>query len=388
MSSKQTALKSTDNSYWKLSSFYGFYFAILGALVPFLGLYLDFLGFESREIGELLAIIMGTKIIAPNIWGWIVDKTSKRLFFIRLAAVLSAFFFLGIFISHQYWWLFVVLFLFSFFWNAIIAQLEALTLNHLGDDHHRYSLIRLWGSIGFIVTVLGLGWVFNHISLAYFPYFILALIVGIIITAYLVDEKDPPPHHSEHEPLFSLLKRPEIIALFVVCFLVQLSHGPYYSFFSIYASEHDYSKAYIGFLWALGVMSEVLVFIFIPRWVERIGLRKLLLFSLFSGALRWLVIGYFIHIPWLLTINQIFHASTFGIYHVVVISLVHRYFVGKNQGMGQSLYSSISFGLGGAVGSLYAGYVWDGLGPEIMYSVAAAVSFIALLISFKYTHDK
>ena len=87
---------------------------------------------------------------------------------------------------------------------------------------------------------------------------------------------------------------------------------------------------------------------------------------------------------WLITINQLLHASTFGIYHIVVISLIHHYFKGKNQGMGQALYSSVSFGLGGALGSLLSGYLWSGIGPELTYTFAAVVSFLAFALSFVY----
>lgn len=372
-------------AYWQLSGFYWFYFATLGALIPFIGLYLEFLGFNTAEIGELIAVIMGTKIIAPNVWGWLVDRGCSRLKVVRLGALFAVLFFVGIFIHHHYWWMFVTLLAFSFFWNAIIAQFEALTLNHLGDDHHRYSLIRLWGSIGFIVTVFLLGWLFNRISIEYWPVFIFLLLLGILISSWFVKDKPSAHQHLEHEPLRKLLCKPEIIAVFVVCFLVQASHGPYYSFFSIYANENGYSNSYIGFLWALGVMSEVVAFTLMPKWIQHFGLRKLLLFSLFTGALRWVVIAYFIDVTWLLTLNQLLHASTFGIYHVVIIALVHQYFVGKNQGMGQSLYSSLSFGLGGAMGSLYAGYTWEFFGPETTYMVAAVISIIGFLVSYKYT---
>jgi len=374
--------------YWQLSGVYWFYFAVLGALIPFVGLYLEALGFNTAEIGELIAVIMATKIIAPNMWGWLVDRGSNRLLIIRLGALLSVLFFTGIFLSHHYWWLFIVFLAFSFFWNAILPQFEALTLNHLGDDHHRYSLIRLWGSIGFIVTVVVLGWLFNHISIENLPWFIFFLLSGIFFSMFFVKDKNSSHHHLEHEPLRKLLCKQEIVALFVVCFLVQVSHGPYYSFFSIYAAENHYSNSYIGFLWAVGVMSEVVAFTLLPKWIEKFGLRKLLLFSLLTGTLRWIVIAYFIDVPWLLTINQIFHASTFGIYHVVVIALVHQYFVGRNQGMGQSLYSSLSFGLGGAVGSLYAGYTWELSGPVTTYMVAAIVSILGFAVSYKYLKCK
>ncbi|MGD9164200.1 MAG: MFS transporter, partial [Chromatiales bacterium] len=81
--------------YWRLSGFYLFYFASLGALLPFWGLYLQARGFTPAEIGELMAVIMVTKLIAPNIWGWIADHTGLRMPIVRLASLLSAICFVG-----------------------------------------------------------------------------------------------------------------------------------------------------------------------------------------------------------------------------------------------------------------------------------------------------
>ena len=134
--------------YWRLSGFYFFYFASLGVLIPYWSLYLKSLGYNSLAIGGLVAILPATKLIAPYIWGWLADHTRRSMFIIRVASVLALLSFLLVFISQQLYWLIFVMLLFSFFWNATLPQFEAMTLNHLGNDTHRYSMIRLWGSLG------------------------------------------------------------------------------------------------------------------------------------------------------------------------------------------------------------------------------------------------
>ena len=372
-----------NKAYLKLSSFYWFYFSALGAFIPFWGLYLKSLNFTASEIGELIAIIMATKIVAPNLWGWLSDKSGKRLSLIRMGALLSCLFFSGIFFNSHYWWIFLILLCYSFFWNAILPLFEALTLTYLGNDHHQYSYIRVWGSIGFVVSVFLLGLFFSQYSIDYLPWFNLLLLIGIFVSTLFVREK-PIEHMEHHDKLWDLIKSPEVFALLMACLLVQMSHGPYYAFFSIYATDHDYSNTSIGLLWGLGVIAEVIVFLFMPKLIKYFGLKKLLLFSLISGSLRWFIIAYFIDIQWLITLNQLLHASTFGIYHIVVISLIHHYFKGKNQGMGQALYSSISFGVGGALGSLISGYLWIGLGSELTYVFAAIISLLAFVLSFMF----
>ena len=131
--------------YWRLSGFYLFYFASLGVLVPYWSLYLKHLGYSSLVIGSLVAILPLTKLVAPYIWGWLADHTRRSMLIIRIASVLALLSFSLVLVNSELWWLALSMLLFSFFWNATLPQFEAMTLNHLGEHSHRYSMIRLWG---------------------------------------------------------------------------------------------------------------------------------------------------------------------------------------------------------------------------------------------------
>jgi len=369
--------------YWRLSGFYFFYFAALGALIPYWGLYLKSLGFGVVEIGELVAIIMATKIIAPNIWGWIADHTGRPMRIVRLACLLTTVSFAGVFIGHGYWMLALVMSLFSFFWNAALPQLEATTLNHLGAETHRYSSIRLWGSIGFIVAVAGLGVIFERTGTGMLPAVLLVLFAGIWIASLLVPERSAPHPQVDNEPLRNVLTQPAVVSLLLVCFLIQASHGPYYTFYSLYLAAHDYSETAIGQLWALGVVAEIGVFLKMHGWLPRFGARRLLLVATLLTTLRWILIALFVDQLWIMIFAQTLHAASFGVYHAVAIHLTHQLFTGRHQGRGQALYSSLSFGAGGAAGSLIAGYLWDGAGAQWMYAAAAVTAALAGLIAWR-----
>ncbi|MET0123973.1 MAG: MFS transporter, partial [Pseudomonas caspiana] len=172
--------------YWRLSSFYVFYFALLGSTAPFLPLYLSHLGFSSARIGELVAIPMLMRCVAPNIWGWLGDHTGRRLVIVRLGAICGLLAFSLILIEQSYLWLAMVMALHAFFWHAILPQFEVITLAHLRGQTSRYSQIRLWGSIGFILTVVSVGRLFEWLSLDYFPYLLVAIIFGIVISSWWV----------------------------------------------------------------------------------------------------------------------------------------------------------------------------------------------------------
>lgn len=367
--------------YWRLSNFYLFYFASLGALLPYWGLYLKDEGFSALEIGELMALVMATKIISPNIWGWIADHTGRKMAVIRVGSFASILCFSGVFWAEGYWMMALVMFAFSFFWNATLPQFEAITLNYLHDDSHRYSLIRLWGSIGFIITAVSLGPLFEWISVNSLPGILLAIYIAIFLSSGLIPERQSTVVHHEPTPIMGVLKQPKVIALLLICFLMQASHGPYYSFFTLYMEDYGYSRTVIGELWALGVIAEVLVFMVMHRLVPKYGLERLLLFALLVTSMRWMMTALFAESIAIILIAQLIHAASFGIFHAVTIAMFHQIFIGKLQGRGQALYNSISFGAGGAFGSYAAGLSWEQFGPETIYIFASLMTIIAFLIA-------
>lgn len=380
--------KEASAPYWSLSSFYLFYFASIGTLVPYWGLYLSSQGYSVAQIGEVTAVIMATKIVAPNIWGWIADHTGQRMRIVRLASFLSLLAFSGIYFESGYWWLILVMFVFSFFWNANLPQFEAITLAHLGKNTHQYSNIRLWGSVGFILAVVAIGAVIEEMGASLIPLFMLGLLAGVgVLSLFTPDCRDV--HQDDAGPGFlSVIKQPVVISLLLVCFLLQASHGPYYAFYSIYLENNGYTRSTIGLLWALGVVAEIVVFMLMHRLMPRFGARNLLMWALALTGARWLILGAFVDNHAVMIFTQLLHAASFGLYHAVSIHLIHRFFPGKLTGRGQALYSSISFGAGGAVGALYSGYVWETGGPTLVYDIAAIFCLVACFITYKMIHER
>ncbi|MGZ5001093.1 MAG: MFS transporter, partial [Methylomonas sp.] len=358
------------------------YFATLGSFLPFWSLYLKQVGFVANEIGELTAMLIATKIIAPNLWGWLADKTGRRLRLIRFTGLFSAVLFAGFYYSHEYRWVAVVTVAFSFFWNATLPQFEAVTLFHLKTEKQHYSRIRLWGSVGFITAVLGIGRFLDGFSVVFLPDIIIALLSLNWLVALITPEAAGLKSHQDVGGIWQVLGRGEVMAFFVVYMLLQVAHGPYYTFYSVYLKQHGYSATVTGLLWALGVCAEIVMFLFVGRLLKLFSVRHLLLGSLALSVVRWLLIAYQVDsLPWVM-IAQGLHAASFGVAHVVAMHLLYQYFGDHHQGKGQAFYASLSFGVGGMLGSLYSGYFWEGLGAREVYVMAALASGLALLIAF------
>ena len=366
--------------YWRLSGFYFFYFAFVGAMAPFWGLYLKSLAFSALQIGVLMSLLQVMRIFAPNIWGHIADRTGRRTAIVQLAATGSVVAFAGVFISDQFWWLFIVMAALSFFWSASLPLVEAMTLSHLGERIDAYGRIRLWGSIGFIIMVVGLGYAFDLVSIGWLPWAVLAVMLGIALFARLIPDAATPPHPADQHSVWDIVKRPEVATLLAACLLMAVTHGPYYTFYSIYLVEHGYDKSTVGWLWALGVICEIGIFLVIPRIFSRVTPRALILASFALAALRFLVIAWGVESAWLVWGAQTLHAFSFGTYHAAAVALIHRHFRGRHQARGQALYTSLSYGVGGTIGGLASGLTWETVGPAWTFSLAALSAALAWVV--------
>ena len=366
--------------YWRLSGFYFFYFAFVGAVSPFWGLYLQSLAFNAFQIAVLMSLLQVMRIFAPNIWGHIADLTGRRTAIVQIAAVGSVIVFAGVFVSDNFWWLFVVMAALSFFWSASLPLVEAMTLSHLGERTDRYGRIRLWGSVGFIIMVVGLGYAFDHVSITWLPWAVLAVMLGIVACARVIPDAEILSYPDDHQSVWDVLKRPEVATLLIACMLMAVTHGPYYTFYSIYLVDHGYDKSTVGWLWALGVLCEIGIFLTIPRIFSRITPHRLILASFALAVLRFLVIAWGVESASLVWGAQILHAFTFGTYHAAAVALIHHHFRGRHQARGQAFYTSLSYGVGGTIGGLASGLTWDSLGSAWTFTLAALSAALAWVV--------
>ncbi len=363
--------------YWRLSGFYFFYFAFVGAMSPFWGLYLQSLAFNAFQIGVLMSLLQVMRIFAPNIWGHIADLTGRRTTIVQIAAIASMLVFAGVFVSDSFWWLFGVMAALSFFWSASLPLVEAMTLSHLGERTDDYGLIRLWGSVGFMLMVVGLGYAFDYVTISWLPWAVLVVMLGIVAFARVIPESEILPHPTDDHSVWNIVKRPEVAALLVACMLMAVTHGPYYTFYSIYLVDHGYDKSTVGWLWALGVLCEIGIFLIIPRIFAQVTPRQLILASFALAVLRFLLIAWGVESTWVVWGAQTLHAFTFGTYHAAAVALIHQHFRGRHQARGQALYISLSYGVGGTIGGLASGLTWDSLGSEWTFTLAAVSAALA-----------
>ena len=367
--------------YWRLSFFYFSYFAALGCFISYWGLYLRAKGFSAVEIGQLSALLLAMKLVSPNIWGWLADRYRKSLRIVRWSSFLTALAFAGFLKAHDYSEFVLISLAYGFFWNASLPIYEAMTLAHLQADSHRYSQVRLWGSVGFILSVTTLGQWLDYHPIHYLPLVALGLFLlwwfSTLLTPDCQELSAPTTRSNANE----YGNKPALFAFLAIYVLIQIAHAPYYVFYSIYLKEHGYSTTMTGLLWSSGVVAEIVLFLAMKYLLGRFTLRRILLISLLFSVVRWLLIGNFVDNVALVVLAQLLHAASFGGTHIAGIHFMHRFFDARHQGKGQALYHSVSFGLGGMLGSLLSGQYWEVLGPHLIYSIAAACCGLAYVMA-------
>lgn len=366
--------------YWRLSGYYFFYFAFIGAFSPYFGLYLQSLNFSAWDIGLLMSQMQLMRLFGPNLWGWLADRYGRRLGIIRLAALIGLGGFLAFFWLDRLPTMLLAMAVLAFFWSAALPLVETLTFDHLREERGRYSRIRLWGSVGFIVAVMGTGAVLDVVPPIGVLWVCSLVLLGILGFAIALPEAPPLTHAREGESIASILRQPRVRALMAACFMMSTAHGAFYVFYSIHLADHGYSKIEVGGLWSLGVLAEIFVFMGMARLSRYFSLRAILLASFAAAVVRFLLMGWGVDSVAVMILVQLLHGLTFGAYHASAIAAVNQWFPGRAQGRGQALYSSLSFGAGGLLGALISGRTWDGLGAGWTFSLGSAFALLGLLL--------
>jgi PPP family 3-phenylpropionic acid transporter len=243
--------------------------------------------------------------------------------------------------------------------------------------------VRVWGSLGFIVAVALIGYALDRLPVGVLLWIMLAVLVTASLFLIVVPEAPPIEHAEASASIAQVLRRPQVIALFVACALMSVAHGPYYTFYSIFLVDHGYSKSAVGGLWTLGVVCEIAIFYWLAHLLRTFSLRAVLIASFALAGIRFMIIGWCADSLLMLLLAQTLHAASFGSFHASALGYVNQFFGGRHQARGQAIYTSLAYGVGGTLGGIYAGTAWERLGPSLTFTGAALCAFAGMLILWR-----
>lgn len=364
----------------RLSGFYFAYFLALGAWSPYFSPWLDAHGLGGQQISLLLGVWYGTRIYAPALWvrgmawrgssaAWLVGGCSFTLLvFATLLLPLS------------FPLMVVAVALFATTWNAVLPQFEAITLHTLGAQRDRYALVRLWGSVGFLLANLLYGALLDVLGLKALVALMLPALALLVASAVwarplatrMAAQAAPVPVDDD--------TRRATRRLLWIAVWMQVCHAPFYVYLSLFLTEAGWSATAIGGWWAVGVLAEAMVFTQMPRLLRRITPTTLLAVCLAAGGLRWTLLALWPQSAVVVGLTQALHAATFAMFHASLMqALVVRTPAAQLHAVQARLYA-VGTGVGGLMGALLAGVCWTWVGHAATFAAAGVLSMCALAL--------
>ncbi len=359
------------------------YFAHIGFFNPYLPLWLQELGLSILAISVLVSVQAATRLFAPYGWGWLSDRTGERIQLMRYSACAALLASTGLWWDGGVNWLFGVL-LFMFIHTSAMMPMSEAAMAHLVTQDgifnaRRYGRIRLWGSVGFLVTVMVAGVFFERAGMHHFPAWTVATMLAVTISVFcLPDLKEAIPANAMRVNVMPVLRQRAVQWFFASVFLHVLSHIGIYVFFSLYLDSLGYSKSMIGLLWALSVVVEIGWFFTQSRWLPRMSLPAWLVLCSAAMVLRMGLTASSAQVLVLLLLAQALNALTFATHHTVCIALLSQHFSGRLRGRGQALYTVIGYGFPGVIGGLAGGMLSTHYGLASVYWASMAISTLAV----------
>lgn len=361
----------------RVAVFFGAYFGYLGLFAPFLSLWLNGRGFSPSEIGVLISPMQWARVVGPPAWGWLADHAHGPNGVRRLIQVSAA---LGLLTSTLFlfdlgfWSIFSVLCVMSFFLSSQVPITESMAMQATHGSLRRYGKIRGWGSIGFIVAVMLAGPWFDRVGIAYLPHTVIVMLLLVLIATFLLPPREVHDLSPEPALMKNILRAPRIRRFLGASFLMLLAHAPLYVLFSLWLERQGYSQTQIGLLWGLGVVAEIVMFRLQHRVFRHIPIQSAWVLAYLVTAVRFLMIAFSGGALWVIVLAQLLHAVTFGIHHSASMSLIRAWFPAQAQARGQALYTMASYGLGGSLGGIAAGWLWETVSPEFSFVAGAGAA--------------
>jgi len=365
-----------------LASQYFLYFGTMGMHLPFFNLYCYQLGFSGFQIGTLSGMRSVTLIVFSLFWSVLADRLhARRRIYIGCNFISAAAW--GLFLmTTDFWWMLAITVLYGIFYAPLIAFLEAFAMEVLGRNKQRYGRMRMWGSIAFIIIVLILGRIIDEYGVK----IILALILAGSWLQALVALGFPKTRAERPHPgggnWRHLLNHQ--VGVFLACaFLMLLSHGAYYNFFSIHLAELNHDSFFIGVAWAVAVAAEILAMLFSERLFRRFRYETVLLVSFAAAVIRWFGLWEAESMVAILAL-QLLHAVTYGAFHMASVLHIDSLAPDDAKTLGQAVNNAVTYGLGLMAGFFLSGALYKTLGAQGLFALSGVAALVGGLIFAAY----
>jgi len=250
----------------------------------------------------------------------------------------------------------------------------------LAQKKTRYGQLRAWGSLSFVLIVIIAGHLIDTLSTEIILFLILA---GSLIQS-LLSVNIPPVKQVRHSSFSASAKtmlNRRVIIFLTGAFLMLVSHGTYYGFFSIHLENLGFSGSFIGMAWALASVAEIVVMINSERILKRFSYENILIFSFIVAVIRWSML-YYATSAFLILFSQLLHAATYGAFHLASILYMDKLAPKDAKTLGQTVNNAVTYGFGIMAGFLFNGYYFEIVGAPVLFMISAILAFCGGLLLF------
>ncbi|WP_434665979.1 3-phenylpropionate MFS transporter [Aeromonas sp. NJAU223] len=357
-----------------LALFFGAFYFVYGAYLPFWSLWLEGIGVSAEQIGLLLGAGMAIRFAGNLLIMGRIKGAGQLLPLIRLLCLLSLLAFLGFYLSHHLWWLVALTLVANFIYPTLMPVGEALATRMVVQTHLDYGKVRLCGSFAFIVASTLVGALVGNFGSDWVLHTMAAGLLLMLVLSLLPLHPAPQELVGERAraSLRETLKSASVRRFLLITALLQGSHAAYYGFSAIYWKAEGYSGTVIGYLWALGVVAEICMFAADKRFLQRFGAQSLFLIGAIGCVVRWALLGASSEIG-VLVLGQLLHAVTFCVSHLGAIRFMTRQLPPEQMIPAQGLYAALGLGMVVAALMTLCGVLFEPLGGGIFYLMILVV---------------
>jgi nucleoside transporter len=395
---------------------------VQGCYLPVVSVYLEeALGFNKRQIGDFGSALAVGPLFAPFVLGQLVDRRFATQYVLAVCHLAGGGVMLMLYFQQTYWPVVVLGTLYSVLYVPTMMLTNSLAFHHLGNQEREFPIVRVWGTIGFIVPAWLIELVFlrgltgealnsgRGIVLA------AAGVGGIMMAIYSLTLPHTPPSKKARQRFapavaLNLIRQRRFLVLVIIGFLIAIVHKFYFVLNAPYLKSllrsGGIEGAWEGRISSLGQIAEIAVMAALGFLIVRFGFKRTITLGAIAYLVRCLVfaLAYQLDMPFAATmtvvcLGQLLHGLCFGCFLAASFIFVDRTTPADIRGSVQNLYGTFVIGSGFFAGGIIAGRVGEyfktGTGDSAVYdwfsiwlaaAGLAAVCVVGFALAFPKKH--
>ena len=346
---------------------------------PYLPVFLVQKQYSGIQIGLLLGTLPIITIMFQPLWSYLSDILGTRRNILLISGLGTAISGLCLGLSDTFIYTFMWSILFAAFWSPIRPISHAILFDSLEKmgEMDKFSLIRLWGSLGFAMATLLIGVLFLGQILVYFAWLAGGSYLVLTGLSLLLPEQKGSTPFPGRKGRRILSGNPRLVMFLVANVFIGATLGVYNNYQAVFLQSLDAKDWLVGVTVSLQALVEVPLMLMVPYLLKRMPTRRIILAGACLLPFRWLLYV-IIQRPGWVAPSQLIHGVVVISFYVVGVSYIDRLVGAQWRATGQGLYGTVMDGIGPAIGVYLAGVGFEWFGIRSVWGINIILGLIGL----------